>query len=99
MKRWASMVAVSLLLTSCLIETIPDSPGNAAITFASALLALDLDTTESLMCQDATSTSVDFDDPATFGVLAEFYQRQLDRDVFGAGGEYSLTEEVDLEVD
>jgi len=37
MKRWVPLVAVSLLVSSCLIETIPDSPSNARSHFTGAL--------------------------------------------------------------
>jgi hypothetical protein len=51
------------------------------------------------MCDAATSTPVDFGDPASFGALAEFYDRWQGRSVLGADSEYAPAEEVDLEVD
>jgi hypothetical protein len=99
MKRWAPLVALSLLVTSCLVETFPDTPGNAAIRFAAALRTRDIDATLSLVCVSALKVAVDFDDPDSFGALAEFYERRQGRSVLGAESEYSAAEEVELTVD
>jgi hypothetical protein len=99
MKRIVYLTLVCLLAPSCLIETIPDTPGNAAITFAGELWERDLDSVESLVCMATTSAPIHFDDPTSFGALAGFYERQQGRSVSGADSEYSIAEEVDLEVD
>lgn len=87
------------MLSSCLIETFPDTPSNAAIQFATGIQARDTDAAGTLLCKAATSASIAFDNPASFGRFAEFYERLQGRSVSGGGREYSTAEEVDLEVD
>jgi hypothetical protein len=93
------------LLGSCVFETTPETPGNAAIRLPAALRAQDRQDVMSLVCGAITDANdVDFADHSSFGELADFYEAVLrnwseERAAFGGESQYSVEEEVDLEVD
>ena len=88
-----------LLVAGCVIETIPDTPGNAAIHLLTAFQTGDADQVEFLTCDDAIGgAGVNLDDPATLGALTEMYETARHLGGFGGDSEYSILEELDLQV-
>lgn len=93
------MIFMVFVSGACAVERIPDTPSNAAIQLLSAMQAEDLETTQALVCDSAGSGSLSFDDPSSFGRLLGLFVAQQDVSVLGGASEYTLGEQVDLDVD
>ena len=99
------MVLALFAVNACVVERIPDVPSNVAIQLLVAFQLDDDGGVESLICESEVGTArVDLGDLTTLGDLGDFFESartnsQEGINAFGGDSEYSLGEQVDLDVE
>lgn len=100
-----ALAFVALILSSCVIERIPDTPGNAAIQLTGFLRRGEVAEIGPLLCAEITEVAdSDLENPSTLGAMADFNEARMRniseaRTAFGGESQYSTAEEVNLAAD
>lgn len=98
------MVFVTFL-SACVVESTPETPGNAAIMLLTSIQSGDVPAIEDRLCSAIVDNeNIDLSDNTTFGDLGDFYEAfrrnsEERKNASGAGGEFTPAESVTIPVD